>query len=81
MKEKLEKSFSKRISTMSDLEIVNNYNWETIGKGWANARALWLNILRDEIIKRWGEVDWCNRASITLKTPIALVEGKLVQLK
>ncbi len=80
MNKDLEKTYSERVSKMSDLEIVNNYNWETLGKGWTNNRAMWINCIRREIVKRWGESDWCKNSSMSLKYPIVLVQNKLIWL-
>ncbi len=80
MNNNLEKRYAERVSNMSDLEIVNNFNWETLGKGWASSRATYLSCLRTEIIQRWGELPWCKSNTMTLKYPIVLVQNKLIQM-
>ncbi|MCU4158350.1 hypothetical protein J1N10_20420 [Carboxylicivirga sp. A043] len=80
MNNNLEKRYADKVSNMSDLEIVNNFNWEALGKGWTSSRAIYLSCLRSEIIKRWGELDWFKDNTMTMKYPIVLVQNKLIQM-
>jgi hypothetical protein len=82
MSKSLYEEFSEYLKEYTDQKLVDRFNNETKGRGWASAKGIFLQALRNEMRSRGLDISSITNYSggFSLKRKVTLVGKKIVPL-